>query len=178
MKEDKNKRPDEDERKVEHIDTEEELFEKLEEIISSDEKSTQYVIGKGLLPMSMIRTFKNFWLDFLFQSSLSAILVISFCGWFEPIIVSHFYKLIIIGFSFGIIDYLLKTLIFKINPVIYLKTAGFIFALVSTLVMAIVGVLSYFIFKVDFNSAWTIVLCHIGLLLIRFAITSYIKKIK
>ena len=179
MDNENKKRPnDNDERKFEHIDTEEELFDKLEEIISSDEKSTQYVINKNILPVRMIRVFNNFWVDFFYGTIISMVLLISLCGWFEVIKAKHFYELIILGFSFGVIDYLAKTLLFKINPVIYLKTAGLIFALISTIVMALVCTLGYFIFKVDFASAWTIVLCHLSLLITRFLISSYIKKIK
>lgn len=178
MDKENKKRPEEDERKVEHIDTEEELFNKLEEIISSDEKSTQYVINKKILPVKMIRVFKNFWIDFLYAVLVSMVLLISLCGWFDVIRVKYFYELLIIGFSFGAIDYLLKTLVFKINPVLYLKTAGLIFALISTIVMVIIVTLSYFIFNVELSSAWTLVLCHLALLLTRFLISSYIKKIK
>ena len=120
MKNDDFKPEDEEERKVEHIDTEEELFNKLEEIISSDEKSTKYVVNKSILPHSMIRVFNNFWLDFLYSSLISMILVISFCGWFDVIKVDHYYQLLIIGGLFGIIDYLCKSLVFKLNPVLYL----------------------------------------------------------
>ncbi len=176
---DKNKdKLDEEKRREEDINTEEELFEMLEQIISSDKNSTKYNIKKAAMPVQLMRTFNNIWVDFLYSALLSLILVISVCGLFNTIITNHFYELIIIGISFGIIDYWAKTLVFILSPLTFLKSGGLIFALVSTIVMAGVCILAYFIFNVSFNDAWTVVLSHLSLLLIRFIISTYIKRKK
>mgnify|MGYP003299006645 CR=1 FL=1 len=177
MDEFKKKNEEEVEKKEEiDIETEEELFKKLEEIISSDENTKKFNIKKSAFPHRLIRTFDNFWLDFGFQLLLTIVVFVALFGWFQFIIVKHFYDLIIISGTFGVVDYLIKALIFKFKPTLYLKTAGLINLSLSIVLFFGIGIMYYFILDFIIESVWSIVGCSLLLLMLRFVISTYIKR--
>lgn len=170
------KKNEEEQPKEIDIEDEDELFSKLEEIIGSDGKTKKFNIKKGAFPHRLIRTFSNFWLDFGFQVALTIIVFIALFGWFNFITIKHFYDLIIISGTFGIVDYLAKALIFKFSPMLYLKTAGLITLILSIVLLFGIGIMYFYILKYIINGIWSLIGSCFLLLMLRFIISTYIKK--
>lgn len=168
---DKDKKTEEEEKVEIKIENEEEFLKILEELYSENGKKVK-VKRIGISN----KIVNNKWLDYLIMMVINMGLLLALCGWFEVIQTKYFYELLIISFVFSNLDYFIKALIFKLKPEWYIKTLGLLFVLITILVIIGVGVGSYYLFNVNFNTPIIDVASLLLLLIIRSSVTTYIKK--
>lgn len=174
--EDKEQKQEKQEKQETRIEDEEDLLKLLQQLYKdSDKKVKVKIVNKMGIS---IKIFENILLDFLVMTIINMGLLLGICGWFKVIEVKHFYELLIITFSFSLVDYWLKTLIFKLKPDWYVKTMGLLFTIVSMLLLIGIGFGAHYLFDATFNKAIVIVGSIVVFLIVRTIIVTYLKKLE
>ncbi len=172
-KEDKEEKEKKEEIKIED---EEDLLKLLQQLYKdSDKKVKVKIVNK--MGVS-IKIFDNILLDCLVMTIINMSLLLGICGWFKVIEVKHFYELLILTFSFSLVDYWLKTLIFKLKPDWYVKTMGLLFTIISMLLLIGMGFGAHYLFDATFTKAIVIVGSIVVFLIVRTIVVTYLKKLE
>lgn len=174
---DENQQKQDDKKKEIKIETEEDLIDALNTLLDESDKEPDVIIKTDRIKGITIKSFKNLGIDYLFNLIMNMALIIALSGWFKVIYFDKIYILIIFAFLFGNIDYWVKYLIYKINPMLFFKSLGYVFTLSSTIIMAALGTIGYIFFDMELSGAWLIVGCYFLFLVVRALLITYIRKI-
>lgn len=174
--EDKKQEENKEKKEEIKIEDEEDLLKLLQQLYKdSDKKVKVKIVNKMGIS---IKIFENILLDFLVMMIVNMGLLLGICGWFKVIEVKHFYELLIITFSFSLVDYWLKALIFKLKPDWYVKTMGLLFTVISMLLLIGTGFGAYYLFNATFTKAIVIVGSIVLFLVVRTGIVTYLRKLE